>query len=208
MTDNTLKFESDEQKVSYGFGLQFGQQLLRNNFEGLDATIVGQGIADILAENAIQIDEEDLNTAYSNIQRVLQEKADVDAKKMSELGKRFLEENAKRDGVEITESGIQFEVLEAGDGEKPNTDATVQVHYHGTFMDGQVFDSSVDRGEPATFGVTQVIAGWTETLQMMPVGSKWRITLPPELAYGDAGAPPSIPGGAVLVFEIHLIDIV
>ncbi|CAA0125202.1 FKBP-type 22 kDa peptidyl-prolyl cis-trans isomerase [BD1-7 clade bacterium] len=208
MPENTITLETDEQKVSYGFGLQFGQQLLRNKFDGLEAATVAQGIADILEENAVQISESDLNEAYANIQRVLQEKAEADAKKMSELGQSFLEENAKREGVQLTESGIQYEILEEGDGEKPTTDNTVKVHYHGTFMDGQVFDSSVERGEPATFGVTQVIAGWTEALQMMPTGSKWRLVLPPELAYGDAGAPPSIPGGAVLVFEVHLIDIV
>ncbi|CAA0117413.1 FKBP-type 22 kDa peptidyl-prolyl cis-trans isomerase [BD1-7 clade bacterium] len=208
MPENTITLETDEQKVSYGFGLQFGQQLLRNKFDGLEAATVAQGIADILEENAVQISESDLNEAYANIQRVLQEKAETDAKKMSELGQSFLEENAKREGVQLTESGIQYEILEEGDGEKPTTDNTVKVHYHGTFMDGQVFDSSVERGEPATFGVTQVIAGWTEALQMMPTGSKWRLVLPPELAYGDAGAPPSIPGGAVLVFEVHLIDIV
>lgn len=209
MSDNSnIALESDEQKVSYGFGLQFGQQLLRNQFEGLDADIVASGMKDILQQNAIQLDEQALNAAFASVQEKMQAEQAQKAKQMAELGKSFLEENAKREGVTVTDSGLQFEVLEQGDGDKPSKDATVRVHYHGTFMNGQVFDSSVERDQPAEFGVTQVIAGWTEALQLMPVGAKYRLVIPSELAYGDAGAPPSIPGGAVLVFEVHLLDII
>jgi FKBP-type peptidyl-prolyl cis-trans isomerase FklB len=208
MSDTSIKLGSDQQKVSYGFGLQFGQQLLRNNFEGLDVDAVAAGIKDILQENAIQVSEEELNSAYSTVQEVMQAEQTRKAQQMIELGKTFLAENAKRDGVTTTASGLQYEILEAGTGATPTAEASVSVHYHGTFMDGSVFDSSVERGQPAEFGVTQVISGWTEALQLMPKGSKWRLVIPSELAYGDAGAPPSIPGGAVLVFEVHLLDIV
>ena len=205
---SAFNFETDAQRVSYGFGLQFGQQLLRNKFNGLNTAAVAAGIADIIEENEIQLSESDLNEAYASIQAEMEKIQNEQASKMVELGQTFLEENAKRDGVTTTESGLQFEVLEAGEGDKPNADATVKVHYHGTFMDGTVFDSSVDRNDPATFGVSQVISGWTEALQLMSVGEKYRLVIPSDLAYGDAGAPPSIPGGAVLVFEVHLLDIV
>ena len=201
-------FENDAQRVSYGFGLQFGQQLIRNKFNGLNTAAVFAGIADIVESNKIQLSEEELNQAYTAIQAQMEKDRAEQAEKMAELGETFLCENAKRDGVTVTESGLQYEVLETGSGDqKPSTDSTVQVHYHGTFMDGTVFDSSVERGEPASFGVTQVIKGWTEALQLMNTGDKLRLVIPSDLAYGDAGAPPSIPGGAVLVFEVHLIDI-
>ncbi|NRB39053.1 MAG: FKBP-type peptidyl-prolyl cis-trans isomerase [Pseudomonadales bacterium] len=203
-----VKLESNEEKVSYGFGLQFGQQLSRNNFDGLSVEAVAAGISDILSESEVQVSEEDLNAAYSVVQEAIQAKEAEKNKQMVELSKTFLDENAKRDGVITLESGLQYEILETGEGDKPGTDASVKTHYHGTFIDGKVFDSSVDRGEPATFGVTQVIAGWTEALQLMPTGSKWRLFIPSDLAYGDAGSPPSIPGGTALIFEIHLIEIV
>lgn len=203
-----FNFENDAQRVSYGFGLQFGQQLLRNKFNGLNTAAVAAGIADIIEESKIQVSEEELNSAYANIQAEMEKIQAEQASKMTELGQTFLEENAKRDGVITTDSGLQYEVLEAAEGDKPGTDTNVKVHYHGTFMDGTVFDSSVDRGDPATFGVTQVISGWTEALQLMSVGEKYRLVIPSELAYGDAGAPPSIPGGTVLVFEVHLLEIV
>lgn len=205
---NTIALDNDEKKVSYGFGLQFGQQLLRNQFDGLALDAVFAGITDIMEKHALQLSEAELNQAYSKVQQALQEKAVQQAKQMAELSLTFLRENAKREGVQVTESGLQYEILEEGSGEKPTADATVKTHYHGTFIDGTVFDSSIERGEPAEFGVGQVIRGWTEALQMMPVGSKWRLAIPAELAYGDAGAPPSIPGGAALVFDVHLLDIV
>lgn len=205
---SNITFTTEEQKVSYGFGLQFGQQLLRNRFDGLDTDLVAAGIADIFNQQAIQVAEDDLNAAFSAVQRKIQEKQNQQSRQMAELGLAFLEQNAQRDGVTTLDSGLQYEVLESGSGASPSASSTVKTHYHGTFIDGTVFDSSLDRGEPATFGVDQVIAGWTEALQLMKTGDKWRVFLPANLAYGDMGAPPSIPGGAALVFEIHLIDIV
>lgn len=120
---------------------------------------------------------------------------------------QFLTANAARAEVSTTDSGLQYEVLEAGSGDSPGARATVVTHYHGTLVDGTVFDSSVDRGEPAEFGVHQVIPAWTEALQMMSVGDKWRIACPPKLAYGEQGAGDVIPPNTALVFEIHLIEI-
>jgi FKBP-type peptidyl-prolyl cis-trans isomerase len=125
-----------------------------------------------------------------------------------EEGNAFLEQNSKREGVQTTPSGLQYEVLEQGTGSKPSADDQVRVHYTGSLMDGTVFDSSVERGEPAVFGVTQVIPGWTEALQLMPAGSKWKIYLPSELAYGARGAGADIGPNSVLIFEVELLEIV
>ena len=125
-----------------------------------------------------------------------------------EAGNAFLEENKERPEVKVTESGMQYEVLAEGDGPIPTAEDRVRVHYHGTLIDGTVFDSSVDRGEPAVFGVTQVIPGWTEALQMMPVGSKWKIYLPSDLAYGERGAGGDIGPNETLIFEVELLEIV
>lgn len=125
-----------------------------------------------------------------------------------EAGNAFLEENKKRPEVKVTDSGMQYEVLVEGDGPVPTSEDRVRVHYHGTLIDGTVFDSSVDRGEPAVFGVTQVIPGWTEALQMMPVGSKWKIYLPSDLAYGERGAGGDIGPNETLIFEVELLEIV
>ena len=135
----------------------------------------------------------------------LQEKAFE--KNISE-GKSFLAENAKREGVVTTASGLQYEVIQAGNGTTPSASDQVKVHYHGTLIDGQVFDSSVQRGEPATFGVTQVSSGWDEALQLMPVGSKWKLYIPSDLAYGAQGAGQSIAPHTTLVFEVELLEII
>lgn len=203
----TVDLDTDEQMVSYGFGLQFGQQLVQNQFEGLNIDAVVLGIQDVFQRKGSSIDQDALNTAYETVGQKRKEAAELQAKQMAELGLRFLEGNAKRDGVETTDSGLQYEILESGNGPLPDKKSTVKTHYHGTFIDGQVFDSSVERNQPAEFGVTQVIKGWTEALQLMPVGSKWRLVIPSELAYGSAGSPPTIPPNSVLVFELHLMDI-
>lgn len=127
---------------------------------------------------------------------------------MSVEGDRFLTDNAAREGVITTDSGLQYEVLASGEGEIPTAASTVRTHYHGTLIDGTVFDSSYDRGEPTEFPVGGVIAGWTEALQMMTVGSKWRLTVPYELAYGEQGAGGVIGPFATLIFDIELLDIV
>ena len=202
-----VELQTDEQKVSYGFGLQFGDQLRRNSFEGLDLDAVIAGIRHWYEHQQSELSDEQLNPSY----QVIQDRAKARAAQLSEqralLAEQFLAANAARDGVTTTDSGLQYEVLVSGDGPSPGSRSTVVTHYHGTLVDGTVFDSSVERGTPAEFGVHQVIPGWTEALQLMSVGDKWRIACPPALAYGDQGAGDSIPPNTALVFEIHLIEI-
>lgn len=203
-----LKPESYEQKVSYGFGWQFGRQLHKNKFEGMDVEMAVQALRQCFNGEPSMLSESELNEAYDAVK---EKRKAVEAERRENyktLSLRFLEENAKREGVLVTDSGLQYEVLEQGEGQKPGKDQVVKTHYHGTFIDGQVFDSSVTRNEPAKFALNDVIPGWTEIIQMMPVGSKWRVAIPPAMAYGEAGSPPVIPANATLVFDIHLIDIV
>ncbi|GHD21710.1 peptidyl-prolyl cis-trans isomerase [Halioglobus japonicus] len=202
-----VELATDEQKVSYGFGLQFGDQLKRNAFEGLDVDAVCAAIRHWYVNGETAMSDAELNPAFQRIQDKAKAAEAEQASKHLALAEEFLKRNAERDEVSVTDSGLQWEVLETGSGAKPSAAATVVTHYHGTFPDGRVFDSSVERGEPAEFGVNQVIPGWTEALQMMSVGDKWRIVCPPKLAYGEAGAGGSIPPNSALVFEIHLIDI-
>ena len=203
-----VELSTDEQKVSYGFGLQFGEQLLRNKFEGMDIDAVTAGIQHWFNEQKGLLSDEELNPSYQVIQARQKVKVDELAVKRQQLAEQFMVANAEREEVTTTDSGLQYEVLEAGSGgASPTPQSTVVTHYHGTFVDGTVFDSSVDRGEPAEFGVGQVIAGWTEALQLMSVGDKWRIACPPKLAYGEQGAGDSIPPNTALVFEIHLVNI-
>jgi len=202
------KPESFEQKVSYGFGWQFGRQMQKNRFEGMDIEATIQALRQCFNGEASLLSEGELNEAYDAVKENRMKVEADRAEKYQELCTTFLSENAKRDGVEVTASGLQYEILETGEGDKPAGEQVVQVHYHGSFIDGQVFDSSVTRNEPAEFALDQVIPGWTEALAMMPVGSKWRIVVPHELAYGEAGSPPAIPPKATLIFEVHLMSIV
>jgi FKBP-type peptidyl-prolyl cis-trans isomerase FklB len=202
-----VELTSDEQKVSYGFGLQFGDQLLRNKFEGMELDAVLAGIQHWFNDQQAALTDAEINPSFEVIQSKQKAvQAEIDDKRQ-ELARLFMEKNAAREEVTTTASGLQYEVLESGSGTSPTHSSTVVTHYHGTLVDGTVFDSSVERGDPAEFGVGQVIAGWTEALQLMSVGDKWRIACPPELAYGEQGAGDSIPPNTSLVFEIQLIDI-
>jgi|TARA_R110002072_G_scaffold106585_6_gene232683 FKBP-type peptidyl-prolyl cis-trans isomerase FklB len=202
-----VQLNTDEQKASYGFGLQFGEQLRRNDFKGLDLDAVLAGIQHWYGQQEAALTDDQINPSYQAIQGRQKAKAAEQAGKRSVLAETFMTANAARDEVSTTASGLQYEVLESGSGESPNAKSTVVTHYHGTLVDGTVFDSSVQRGEPAEFGVHQVIPAWTEALQMMSVGDKWRIACPPELAYGEQGAGDAIPPNTALVFEIHLLEI-
>ena len=202
-----VELTTDEQKVSYGFGLQFGDQLRRNRFDGMELEAVLAGVQHWYNHQESVLSDAEINPSYQVIEDRQKARAAELAGKREELAEQFMAANAARDEVTTTDSGLQYEVLETGDGEKPGLQSTVVTHYHGTLLDGTVFDSSVDRGESAEFGVNQVIPGWTEALQMMSVGDKWRIACPPKLAYGEQGAGDSIPPNTALVFEIHLIGI-
>ncbi|WP_417760302.1 FKBP-type peptidyl-prolyl cis-trans isomerase [Shewanella sp.] len=202
------KFTTVEQQASYGVGRQLGEQLAANSFEGLDIPAVQAGLADAFAGNESAVSTEDLHVAFTEISTRIKKAQEEAAEAAAAEGTAFLAENAKRDGVVVTESGLQYEVINEGSGEKPTYNSTVRTHYHGTFIDGNVFDSSVSRGEPVEFPVSGVIAGWTEALQLMPVGAKYRLYVPHELAYGERGAGAAIPPYSALVFEVELLDII
>ena len=202
------QFTTVEQQASYGIGRQIGDQVASNPFEGLDANAVAQGVIDALNGDEYAVDVEDLRAAFGVINERMQAAQAEKAKAASAEGQKFLDENAKRDGVVVTESGLQYEILTEGEGEKPTAASTVKTHYHGTLIDGTVFDSSYDRGQPAEFPVGGVIKGWTEALQMMTVGSKWRLAIPYELAYGEQGAGGAIGPYQTLVFDVELLEIV
>lgn len=202
------QYTSLEQHASYGIGLQMGQQLADNPFDGLDIDAVAAGLKAAFQGETPAVSDELIRAAFTEISQRMQaaqaEKAEVAAK----VGQDFLAENAKRAEVTVTASGLQYEVLNAGEGDKPARESTVRTHYHGTLIDGTVFDSSYQRGEPAEFPVSGVIAGWTEALQMMPVGAKYRLYIPHELAYGERGAGHAIPPFSALVFDVELLAIV
>jgi len=204
MTD--LNLSTDETRVSYGIGRQLGDQLRDNPPPGVSLDAVIAGIRDAFAGAASQVSAEDLNASFAVIRERMQAEAQKKAEAAASEGKAFLAENAKREGVTTLASGLQYEVLAAGEGAKPGCDDQVRTHYHGTLIDGTVFDSSYQRGQPAEFPVGGVIAGWTEALQLMGVGSKWRLYVPSELAYGAQGVG-SIPPHSVLVFDVELLAV-
>jgi len=201
-------FTTLEQHASYGIGLQMGQQLADNPFEGLDIAAVAAGLAAAFYGDEPEVSEQQIRAAFEVISARMQAEQEEKAKLAAGAGEAFLAENAKKPGVVTTASGLQYEVLVAGDGEKPTRASTVRTHYHGTLIDGTVFDSSYNRGQPAEFPVGGVIAGWTEALQLMPVGSKYRLYIPHQLAYGERGAGASIAPFSALVFDVELLAIV
>ncbi len=202
-----IELTTDEAKVSYGIGLQMGGQLQQNPPPGVNIDAVVAGLLDAFAGRASQVDNEELNASFAVIRERMEAEAAQKAEQAAGEGKEFLAQNAEKDGVTVLESGLQYEVITAGEGDKPSLDTTVRTHYHGTLIDGTVFDSSYQRGQPAEFPVSGVIAGWTEALQLMPVGSKWRLYVPSELAYGGQ-AVGSIPAHSTLIFDVELLEIV
>ena len=201
-----LNLSTDETRVSYGIGRQLGGQLRDNPPPGGSLEAILAGLTDAFNGAESRVSEADLSASFKVIREVMQAEAAAKAEAAAAAGKEFLVENAKRDGITTLASGLQFEVLTAGDGAKPSREGSVRTHYHGTLIDGTVFDSSYERGQPAEFPVGGVIAGWTEALQLMNAGSKWRLYVPSELAYGAQGVG-SIPPHSVLVFDVELLDV-
>lgn len=194
-------------KTSYAIGLSFGQQLAQSNIKGLDYESFAKGVEAMCEGKQPEInlsEAQQLLTAYFN---KLEEEAKKAGESTKKAGEEFLKKNAERKDVKVLPSGLQYEVLTPAIGVKPTAKDRVRVHYHGTLIDGTVFDSSVKRGEPAEFGVTQVISGWVEALQLMAVGSKWRLFIPYNLAYGERGAGASIPPYSALIFDVELLGI-
>lgn len=201
--------------VSYGIGSDVGKNLQMNleqsGLDSLNRDALFAGMRDAM-EGTELIDSESVRTLVQAYmiqaqQKIMAEQAGKDSLNLVE-GQKFLAENGKRPEVVTTASGLQYEVLQMGKGEKPTPEQTVNVHYRGTLINGKQFDSSYDRGEPAQFPVGAVIPGWTEALQLMPVGSHWKLYIPSDLAYGQHGAGADIPGNSTLIFEVELLDIV
>ncbi len=190
--------------LSYSVGILVAQNLKSQGFDNLDAPSLAQGIADVLSGAETRLD---VNQANAVVQGYMMEKSQSAGKENLEKGRKFLEENGKREGVVTLPSGLQYEVINAGNGPSPKATDKVTVHYHGTLIDGTVFDSSVERGQPATFPVNGVIKGWVEALQLMKVGDKWKLFIPSELAYGSRGAGGDIGPNEVLIFEVELLSI-
>ena len=204
-----VQLETLEQKASYGIGRQMGDQLAQQPFDGMSLSAIAAGIEDAFNGNDLAVDPKDIQEAFNVLNERMRAQQEEEAKKASEVGNNFLAENAKREGVTVLESGLQYEIITAGDedSEKPTRESKVRTHYHGTFIDGKVFDSSYDRGQPAEFPVGGVIAGWTEALQLMSKGAKWKLYIPYNLAYGEQGSPGGIPPYSALVFDVELLEI-
>ncbi|MDG1742830.1 MAG: FKBP-type peptidyl-prolyl cis-trans isomerase [Crocinitomicaceae bacterium] len=195
----------DLKAVSYCVGMSLGGSLLQQNLQGISTAVLAEAIQDAFDGKEMKYTPEEANTI---IQNFLNAEGEKKFGKNKEVADAFLAENTKKEGVTTTASGLQYEVIDAGSGDKPGPQSNVTVHYHGTLTDGTVFDSSIERGQPASFGVNQVIKGWTEALQLMPKGAKYRLYIPQDLAYG---ATPH-PGGPIepymaLIFDVELLEI-
>ena len=204
------QLDTTEQRLSYGIAYTLGQRMKADEVP-MDVDAFAAGLRDALTGADPLLTEEEIGAemqAYQEQAAAEQQAAQAALAEANEAAAvAFLAENATREGVVVTDSGLQYEIIEAGDGPIPGPDDTVEVHYSGTLIDGTEFDSSYTRGETVTFGVGQVIPGWTEALQLMPVGSKWKLVIPPELGYGAGGAGQVIGPNAALVFDVELISI-
>ncbi len=207
-TTQTKKMEytpkTNAEKVSYSLGVSIATNLQSQGFDSLDTKALTHGFDDVLKKNGLQISEEQANTI---IQEYMMRAKTAKASTNVEAGKKFLEENAKKAGVVTLPSGLQYQVITEGTGPIPAATDKVTTHYHGTLIDGTVFDSSYERGQPASFPVNGVIQGWQEALQLMKVGSKWKLFVPANLAYGERGAGGTIGPNSTLVFDVELISI-
>lgn len=201
------QYSSVEAQASYGYGRQIGDQVKQAAFDGLDIEAMLNGIRDAMTDQPMAVDESLIAAAFQQISARMEAQQAEQHKEIKEAGESFLKDNAARPEVNITESGLQYEVLASGDGATPGASDKVRVHYHGTLVDGTIFDSSVQRGEPIEFPVNGVIRGWTEALQNMKVGDKWKLYIPQELAYGAQGAGGAIPPFSALVFEVELLGV-
>ena len=204
-----LDLQDTKKRVSYSIGADIGANFKRQELD-IDAKALAAGLADALAGKTALTDaemRETLQKFQMEMMQKMQEKQKVSGEKNVKEGEKFLAENAKKEGVKVLASGLQYKVLKSGAGKTPKSTDTVKTHYHGTLIDGSVFDSSVERKEPATFPVNGVIAGWTEALQLMKEGDKWQLFVPSKLAYGERGAGPKIGPNTTLIFEVELLSI-
>lgn len=204
--------EKELDRISYALGLSMGNNFKASGIEKIDFQDFADGVAAVFNGLAPKMSYDEAKAEIQKFFGEMEARQKEAAAKMAEVnskaGEAFLAENGQRVEVRTTPSGLQYEVLTEGDGPQPSADDQVEVHYTGKFIDGTVFDSSVDRGQPATFGVTQVIPGWVEALQLMKAGSKWRLFIPSALAYGPNGVPGAIGPNQTLIFDVELIKVI
>ena len=209
-TSQPLVLKTDKEKLSYAIGMNIGQSMKKDSLD-IDPAILSRAIKDAVTGSKPAMTEEEARTIVTAFRTEMVKKQQAEAQKAGEVNKqagdKFLAENKTKDGVVTLPSGLQYKVIKQGDGPKPTASDTVVTNYRGTLIDGKEFDSSYKRGQPATFPVGQVIKGWTEALQLMPVGSKWQLYIPSNLAYGDRGAGGDIGPNSTLIFDIELLSI-
>jgi FKBP-type peptidyl-prolyl cis-trans isomerase FkpA len=200
-----IKLEGEDDKTFYAMGFMLGSNLQRLSLSDKELSALYKGISSAAKNEKSEVD---MATYQGKIQTVFKERMDKVAAKEKEGGAKILENAMKEEGAQKTASGLVYKVMKEGTGATPTAEDTVEVHYHGTLADGTVFDSSVERGKTISFPLNRVIKGWTEGVQLMKEGGKTKFTIPSDLAYGDAGAPPKIPGGATLIFEVELFKVI
>lgn len=198
--------KTDKEKVSYAIGQQIGSNIKGQKIE-VDVDMLAQAIGEAMEGKDSRMKPQEMQEAMMNMHKKQTEMRQKESEQNKKTGEEFLAKNKDKEGVKVTDSGLQYKVIKSGSGKSPKESSTVKVHYVGTLLDGTEFDSSYKRNEPAEFPVNGVIKGWTEALQMMKVGDKWKLFIPSDLAYGKMGRP-SIPPNSVLVFEVELIEVV
>ncbi|MFI8481352.1 FKBP-type peptidyl-prolyl cis-trans isomerase [Pseudomonas sp. NPDC078700] len=204
---NSVELKTPAQKASYGIGLNMGRSLAQEGMDDLDSKAVALGIEDAIGKKDQRLKDDELVKAFASLQKRSEERLAKLSDESKAAGKKFLDENGKRDGVVTTDSGLQYEVIKKSDGAQPKPTDIVTVHYEGKLTDGTVFDSSIERGSPIDLPVNGVIPGWVEGLQLMHVGEKVKLYIPSDLAYGAQSPSPAIPANSVLVFDLELIAI-
>lgn len=202
--DSSFKLTNAADSASYGIGTSIGRNMKKDGLDSMNVDLIAQGLRDVLGGKTEALTPEQAQMA---IQSYFQGVQDKKMAANTEVGRKFLEENSKKPGVVTLPSGLQYQIIKEGTGPKPTAEDKVTTHYHGTLINGKVFDSSVERGQPASFAVNGVIPGWTEALQLMPVGSKWKLFIPSNLAYGERGAGGDIGPNETLIFEVELLSI-
>ena len=198
--------KTDRQKYSYGIGVQVAHSLKRDGID-VDLPAMQQAIADVMSDTKLRLSDEEMRQAFAHLQEQKKQELAVMAGKNQKAGNEFQAKNKKQAGVKVLPDGVQYKVIKAGTGKTPTVNDRVTVHYRGKLINGEEFDSSYSRGEPATFPVNGVIKGWQEVLPMMKEGGHWQVVIPPELAYGDRGAGAKIGPNATLVFDIELLKV-
>ncbi len=202
-----VELKTPAQKASYGIGLNMGKSLSQEGLDDLDSKAVALGIEDAIGKKEQKLKDEELSEAFAFLQKRAEERMAKLNEESAAAGKKFLEENGKKEGVVTTASGLQYEIIKKADGAQPKATDVVTVHYEGKLTDGSVFDSSIERGSPIDLPVSGVIPGWVEGLQLMHVGEKYKLYIPSELAYGAQSPSPAIPANSVLVFDLELLAI-